>query len=224
VQKSFLRVLQEHRFRPVGGAQEVTSDFRLVAATNRDLDAMVELWQFRQDLLYRVRAVTIDLPPLRDRTGDVESLCRHFLDRHSRKTGTPMKKVSPELWGALLEYDWPGNVRELFNALESAVAAAGSEPMLFPSHLPVRIRASIVRSSVAESLKEAEPAQPTFAPDPDDFPTLKDHRATVLAEVERQYLEELLRITDSNVKRACELSGLSRARLYALMKQHGVSR
>jgi transcriptional regulator with PAS, ATPase and Fis domain len=95
VQKAFLRVLQERRFRPVGGTREEESDFRVVAATNRNLEEMVAGWRFRQDLLFRLRAITIDLPPLRERTGDIEALGRHFLETLAREAEDGQKRTSP---------------------------------------------------------------------------------------------------------------------------------
>jgi two-component system NtrC family response regulator len=226
VQKTFLRVLQEHRFRPVGGTREEVSDFRVVAATNRDLERMSANWEFRQDLLFRLRAITIDLPPLRDRTGDIEALCRHFLAKRAVETGDKPKRVSPEFWGALLEYQWPGNVRELFNAFENALAAAEGDPVLFPRHLPINIRAALARMSVGDGAcgTDLVPMEEQIIFDPSNFPTIKDFRSEALAKVEHRYLTELLRISNGKVQRACALSGLSRARLYALMKHYGIER
>jgi len=226
VQKAFLRVLQERRFRPVGGTREEESDFRVVAATNRDLDEMVAAWRFRQDLLFRLRTITIDLPPLRERTGDIEALARHFLETLTRETDGGPKRTSPEFWGALLEYTWPGNVRELGNALESALAAAGNDPVLLPRHLPINIRAMLARMSVNGGPCQAdlEPMEERIVFSHDNFPTIKDFRTDALARVEHRYLAELLRVSEGKIQRACALSGLSRARLYALMKQYSIER
>ena len=123
MQKAFLRVLQERRFRPVGSQREVESDFRLVAATNRDLDLMVKQGKFRDDLLFRIRSFIIELPPLRERPEDVKELVRFFLDRLCERYGIAAKGVSPEFLKTMVAYPWPGNVRELANALESTVGA-----------------------------------------------------------------------------------------------------
>jgi len=226
VQKAFLRVLQEHRFRPVGGTREEESDFRVVAATNRDLEEMVASWKFRQDLLYRLRAAAIELPPLRDRTGDIETLGRHFLEKFQKEAGGEPKRISPEFWGALLEYQWPGNVRELMNALESALASAESEPILYPRHLPINIRAMLARMSVdgRQCGTDLAPMEERIVFDPENFPAIKDFRAEALGRLEQRYLTELLRVAEGKIQRACALSGLSRARLYALMKHYGVER
>jgi len=226
VQKAFLRVLQEHRYRPVGGTREEESDFRVVAATNRDLEEMVASWEFRQDLLFRLRAITIDLPPLRERTGDIETLGRHFLGKFQEETDGKSKRISPEFWGALLEYQWPGNVRELMNALESALASAENESILYPRHLPINIRAMLARMSVdgCQCGTDLAPMEERIVFDPENFPAIKDFRAETMARVEHRYLTELLRVSEGKIQRACALSGLSRARLYALMKHYGVER
>jgi two-component system NtrC family response regulator len=223
VQKTFLRVLQEHRFRPVGATAEVQSDFRLVAATNRDLDQLVVDWKFRQDLLFRLQGMTIELPPLRERKVDIEALCRHCLEKRARENGGKVKGVSPEFWGALFEYPWPGNVRELINALDSALAAAETDPALCPRHLPVNIRVRLARLSVAGCI-EAGDDHAQISLDPAHFPAIKDFRTQEMAKLDRRYLSELLKVTGGRMDRACTLSGLSRARLYALLHQHGIKR
>jgi DNA-binding NtrC family response regulator len=226
VQKAFLRLLQEHRFRPVGATDEVGSDFRLVAATNRDLDRMVADWKFRQDLLFRLRGMTVELPPLRGRTVDIEALCRHRLEQRAREDGEEVKGVSPEFWGALFEYVWPGNVRELMNALDSALASAEAGAILLPRHLPVNIRAWLARRSVSGGQGQTQgdqgPGQPCL--DPEHFPSIRDFRGRELARLDRLYLAALLGASGGSLERAVSLSGLSRARLYALLRQHGLSR
>jgi two-component system NtrC family response regulator len=151
VQKSFLRVLQEHRFRPLAGKTEVESDFRLIAATNRDLDRMVNEGHFRKDLFFRLRSLAIELPPLRERLEDIKELAIYHMVRLCEQYGTSTKGLSPEFINALMKYDWPGNVRELVHTMESSLVTAGSEPILFPDHLPVHIRIHLARKSVAES-------------------------------------------------------------------------
>jgi two-component system NtrC family response regulator len=220
-QKAFLRVLQEHRFRPVGSKREIESDFRLVAATNRNLDETVELHHFRQDLLFRLQTFTIDLPPLRRRKEDIRELVMYHMAKLSERYGVGTKGFAPEFLDSLAAYDWPGNVRELVNALERALTVARREPTLFAKHLPTHIRVSLARAAVTkearEPLKEAGNAA-------SPFPPLKAFRESTLQEAERQYLEDLMSITGSSIKEACRVSGLSRPRLYALLKKHRVSR
>lgn len=183
MQKIFLRVLQEHRFRPVGGRAEITSDFRLICATNRNLEEMVSRGTFRSDLLFRMRTVVMHIPPLRERTEDLPELAEHYTRRICGKYGMPMKSLSTDLQAALREYLWPGNVRELIHTLERAVLAAQDDPKLFSRHLPDHVRISIARAAAsdAEALSpSARPAQPadlspsatvrsSFAPPPADF-------------------------------------------------------
>ena len=236
-QKSFLRVLQSRRFRTVGGAKEVGSDFRLVAATNRDLEAMVAVWNFRQDLLFRLRTITIDIPPLRERARDIKILAHHFIDQMTRSKEISRKGFSPEFFDTLVEHSWPGNVRELMHAIEHALTAVGDEPILYPRHLPVGIRAQLARDTLErKDLQQEHGHQHHDATAHNgglnrlhngpvhELPTLKEHRNMVISQVERDYLEHVMGETGWNVPQACEISGLSRQRLYALLKQHGITR
>ncbi len=140
VQKKFLRVLQERRFLPVGGGKEVSSDFRLIAATNRDLRSMVENGKFREDLYYRLRTLNLELPALRHRENDAILLARLFLDKQCANAGQPRKRLSGPVQRALGLYSWPGNVRELINVIESAYALAWNTPLLRLEHLPTYIQ------------------------------------------------------------------------------------
>lgn len=145
LQRSFLRVLETRRFRPIGARSEVTSDFRLIAATNRNLVEMASLELFRTDLLYRLNGIAITLPPLRDRREDIPLLCRHFVARLCGRYNARDRAVSDDLLEALLRYDWPGNVRELGHALERAFAASMGQPRIFAGHLPLDIRMAVAR-------------------------------------------------------------------------------
>lgn len=148
MQKIFLRVLQEHRFRPVGARTEKTSDFRLICATNRNLDEMVARGTFRSDLLFRIRTVVMALPPLRDRADDLPRLIEHYVKQLCGKYGMPAKGISPDLLDLAAKYSWPGNVRELIHTLERAVLAAKDTPKIFSRHLPDHIRINIARAAV----------------------------------------------------------------------------
>jgi two-component system NtrC family response regulator len=222
VQKSFLRVLQEHRFRPVGGKEEIASDFRLVAASNRLLDDLVQRGQFREDLLFRLRTLTIELPPLRERLDDIKELVRHYIAQLAAEHKTEAKDLSPEFMDILLRYPWPGNVRELVHALERAFVAALHEPVLYPKHLPTHLRTQLARTSIR---KKAVPA-PALSRGKDPsltFLSLQKVRDAVLADVERQYLKDLMEHTKGDIQEACRTSGLSRSRLYSLLKKYGIS-
>jgi len=148
IQKRFLRVLQERCFRPVGGKDEIESNFRLIAATHRNLGVMVENEKFRKDLLFRLQSLTIDLPSLKERSEDIDELARFHVNRLCDRNRIESKTFSPDLVNALQAYYWPGNVRELVNTLEGALAVAGDDPMLFSKHLPVHMRVHLARSSI----------------------------------------------------------------------------
>jgi two-component system, NtrC family, response regulator len=216
LQKTFLRVLQEKRFRPLGSHCEVASDFRLVAASNRDLDAMVQRGEFRGDLLYRLRSFVIELPPLRERAEDIRELARNHIDRLCEGHGLSSKGFSPDFLQILLSYDWPGNVRELANTLAGAFAAARFEPTLYPKHLPPQIRVQVAKNSLGQS--------GTAPKNPPPLPPLQDFREAIYSQAERQYLQELLAVTENDLEEACRLSGLSQSRLYALLKKHALTR
>ncbi|HOV86880.1 MAG TPA: sigma-54 dependent transcriptional regulator [Syntrophobacteraceae bacterium] len=219
LQTRLLRVLQERRFRPIGSHQEVESDFRLVAATNQDVDLMVREGRLRQDLLFRIRAIQIRLPPLRERKEDIPALVTHHLVRLGKLYGTDIKGVSAEFLNALLVYDWPGNVRELVHAVERAFSAAMDTGTIHPFHLPPEIRAR----SVFQGL-EKEPGKPGMNMEPPDlpgmleFPTLKDY----LDAAEKHYLLALMQRVAGRREEAVRLSGLSQSKLYQALKQHAI--
>jgi two-component system NtrC family response regulator len=219
IQKSFLRALQERKFRPVGGKEEIESDFRLIAASNRNLDDMVRQGKFREDLLFRLRSFSIELPPLRERPEDIRDLVTYYTEVLCRRYEIEPKDFSPEFFDVLTSYPWPGNVRELINALERALVNGRYEHILFPKHLPTHIRAQIARSSVSE--KEASEIKIT--PSSKIFPKIQALREKAIAKVEEQYLRDLISFTQGNIKEACQMSGLSRSRLYLLLKKYNIS-
>lgn len=215
VQKIFLRVLQERRFRPLGAKQEIESNFRLVAATNRNLDQMVQQGEFRQDLLYRIQSMTIHLPPLRDRREDIREIVRYQMAKIQVQSDRPNKEISESFFQCIENYAWPGNVRELINTVEEAVVRAGDHPVLFSQHLPTYIRARAARKKV--HLKEQSAcAVPSWLPEKGPLPGLHDFMNAMRA----QYLDQLMAWADNNVKKACVAAGISRARLYQLLNQH----
>lgn len=221
IQKAFLRVLQEHRFRPVGGRQEVGSDFRLVAATNRGLDHMVQSGKFRSDLLFRLRSIPIELPPLREHPEDIKELALHYMAKLCEGFCEGTKGFSPEFFDALMAYHWPGNVRELVSTLERAIVSAGEEPTLFPVHLPIHMRVELTRASVDEKEAKADKAQKRSS---GKFPEFRSFREQGIANVEKQYLRDLMSFTQGDIQQACRISDLSRSRLYGLLKKHRISK
>ncbi|MCE5244941.1 MAG: sigma-54 dependent transcriptional regulator [Syntrophobacteraceae bacterium] len=219
LQKAFLRVLQERSFRPLGSAREQKSDFRLVAATNRDLDEMVQAERFREDLLFRLKAFTIELPPLRERREDIKELARYHTDQFCERYGLAPKGFSPEFVDTLAAYAWPGNVRELVNALDRALNAARFDPTLFPAHLPMDVRVEVTRSSLQRktSCDEEPPGGGSYP-----LPKLRELRDRLIEQAERQYLQDLMALCLGHIPKACELSGLSQSRLYALLQKYGI--
>ncbi len=218
IQKTFLRFLQEHRFRPVGGKEERESNFRLVAATNRNLDEMTKSGAFRKDLLFRLRSLSIECPPLRECREDIMELSIYHVAKFCGRLGIETKGFSPEFFDALTSYDWPGNIRELFNTLEGALTLAGDDPTLYSRHLPTHIRIWMARASVGK--QDGAGMGSKGAADPAGvLPRLKEFRESL----ERQYLKDLMNLTRRDMKKACQTSGLSRSRLYELLKKYNIS-
>ncbi|OQX10895.1 MAG: Fis family transcriptional regulator [Desulfobulbaceae bacterium A2] len=213
MQKAFLRVLQEHRFRPLGDTREHDSNFRLVAATNRHLPAMVEAGSFRGDLFFRLQSICIDLPPLRQRPEDIKELAGFFVTRLCERYGQGTKGISADFMEALQAYDWPGNVRELSQVIEQAFANSQLYPTIFSMHLPREFRIRQARSSLCGTAQLADAAHDT-----DHLQAWRDYKQWH----EQSYLTKLMQLVDHNVPQACALSGLSRARLYQLLRKYSL--
>lgn len=227
LQKLLLRVLQERRFRPLGSKKEIESDFRLVAATNQDIDLLVENGRFRKDLLYRLSGFTINLPSLRDRKEDIKNLAIHYLDDLYNRYRVKPKEVPEEFFDVLALYDWPGNVRELVNVMETTLAAARGDSVLLPRHLPDHLRIHAVCRSVREtvSFSPVAPSEEMEAalndlPDQEIRP-FSEVRRELLDNWERDYLTRLMS-SAGNIPEACKISRLSRTRIYDLLKKYGL--
>jgi len=200
VQVKLLRVLQERSFERVGGGESIEVDIRVLAATKAPLRELVREGKFREDLYYRIQVVPIELPPLRERDGDVPHLFAHLLERHG---GGRSYQVSGATMRALERYSWPGNVRELENAVQRAVALAGGrEGLVLEDLLPQdpRWRAAIEVSDELRPLKE------------------------VVRDAERQHLERALEATSGHRSQAAELLGISRKVLWEKLKDHGLGK
>ena len=222
LQKVFLRVLQEHRFRPLGSNRELESDFRLVAATNRNLDEMVKSERFRSDLLFRISTFVIELPNFRERPEDIQALARYHTDRICEHYDTPSKEFSPDFLKMLAAYSWPGNVRELVNTLERTIAAARFESILFPKHLPINLRIEVTKTTMKRETQSQQTHQTTEQCNSLSLPQLHEFRDSIYSNAEKQYLHDLMALTENNVTEACRVSGLSPSRLYALLKKQGI--
>lgn len=217
-QKSLLRALQEKVVRPIGG-REVPVDFRLVAATNRDLVKMVQEEKFREDLLFRIKGIEIHLPPLRLRDDDIRDIVLHKIPQICSANGTEVKGFSPQFLDLLVAQQWSGNVRELINVLEFSCAAAGHDPTLHPKHLPPEYRTAFLAKEQGEApIRKLEQAALPASAD-EDFPTLQLHRELA----EKKYFETLVRRTRGDREKACQIADVSQARLYRLLKKYGLS-
>ena len=224
IQKSLLRVLQERKFRPVGSSREQKSDFRLMAATNRDLEAMVLEGAFRNDLYFRIKTMHMHLPPLRGRVQDIRPLAMHFVDELCARNSLPPKGMGADFLETLEAYHWPGNVRELCNVVEQALVACTGETNLYSMHLPKEIRIKVTRSRLEKSPPEessqnrlTRASKETSGPMPDisDFKSYKQ-------ECEKKYLQSMLQKYPGNVPEMLRISGLSRSHFYTLLKKYGL--
>jgi two-component system, NtrC family, nitrogen regulation response regulator GlnG len=220
-QAKILRLLQEKSFERLGGSEAITADVRIIAATNQDLDALIERGRFRKDLYYRLRGVTIHLPPLRERREDIAELAYYFLFRYNRELGTAVQSISPEALGLLEEYDWPGNVRQLQSVIrEALIVSAGST--IIHEFLPAELRRERTREPEPEVLGHPmpEPNESTLA----EFVRMAIRRGET--DVYRRALEHFDRLLVScaleqahgQQNRAAEILGLSRATLRAKIR------
>lgn len=214
IQRSMLRVLQEHRFRAVGGEKEIASDFRLIAATNRDLLTMVKTGEFREDLYYRLQGLMIELPPLRNRLDDLPELTAYSLNMLCNRYGMKNKGVSPEFLELLARYSWPGNIRELLQTIERVLAVAKDASVLYPEHLPADMRIKILKAALAK--RGEGKADSALAHPSEEFPSFREFRK----KKESQYLQDLISRCGGDVQQACAISGMSRSNLYQLLKTH----
>jgi transcriptional regulator with PAS, ATPase and Fis domain len=198
VQVSLLRLIDQKRFQRLGGRRPLSTDVRIIAATNDDLSEAVRKGTFREDLFYRLDVFHIVMPPLRDRQGDLPLLIDAFLKRYNDTFQKEIRGIAPECVSIFENYKWPGNVRELKNVIQRAVLVC-SETVLSPEHLPPRL------------LPERTPR-----------PTVSFDVGTPLAEVEREMIVQALSFTGNNRKRAAEILGISRRALYNRLARHNM--
>jgi two-component system, NtrC family, response regulator len=223
IQKAFLRVLQEHRYRPIGGLKEINSNFRLVAATNRDLYKSAVSEQFKDALLYRLQTITIRIPPLRERLDDINDLTFFHVARLCKQYNFEEKGVSTDFLSALSSYHWPGNIRELVNILEWAITTASDKPTLYAKHLPVDIRIKKARNGVSQKDNQSM-IDEKFESTEENFPKYRNFREILLLDAEKKYFQDLIVFTKGNINEACRVTGLGRTRLYTLLKKYGINR
>ncbi|MGD2279180.1 MAG: sigma-54 dependent transcriptional regulator [Candidatus Omnitrophota bacterium] len=193
-QLKLLRVLQEKKFERVGGEETVEVDVRVIAATNKDLDKLMEEGKFREDLYYRLNVISVYMPPLRERKEDIPVLAKEFMQQFSKKNDKWIKKISDEAYRSLTDYDWPGNIRELENAIERAVVIAKGN-IIRKEDLPHKVQGSI-ESFAAES--------------------------NSLRENEKSLIARVLKECDNNINKAAKELEISRSTLYGKMEKFGL--
>jgi two-component system response regulator HydG len=199
MQAKLLRALEERSVRPVGGTAEVPFDARIIAATNRDLESLVESGRFREDLYYRINVVHLALPPLRARGGDVLALAQQFITRYAEPMGKKVHGFSSAVGERLLAYAWPGNVRELQNCIERALALARFEELTVED-LPPKVR-------------DFKPSFVVVATeDPTDLVTME--------EVERRYIQRVMEAVGQNKTQAAKVLGFDRTTLYRKLERY----
>jgi two-component system nitrogen regulation response regulator GlnG len=219
-QAKILRLLQEGRFERVGGNETISVDVRVIAATNQNLERLIEEGRFRKDLYYRLRGVTIHLPPLHERREDIPELAHYFLFRYNREIGTAVHSISPAALELLQRYEWPGNVRELQSIIrEALIVSAG--PTILPEFLPAEVRRGLPAPS--------EPQHETA--DWQELPRLvatwiaageTDLYRRALEHFDRFMIRRAVEHADGNQARAAELLGLSRVTLRAKLRSLGM--
>jgi DNA-binding NtrC family response regulator len=192
MQIDLLRVLEDGVFYRVGGTQPLQADFRVVAATNRNLEDAIREGTFRQDLFYRLNVITFEMPPLRRRKDDIPLLAEHFLYRFSQETNKPVEKISREALDEMMLYEWPGNVRELENAVERAVVIC-MDRTIKPQHLPI-----------------------LCAPFPSHPPSGS------LKEMEKNHILQVLEQNNGNISRCAKILGIDRSTLYNKMTRYNI--
>jgi two-component system response regulator PilR (NtrC family) len=207
MQVKLLRVLQERRYRRVGGTEEAAADLRVVAATNQDLPRMVAEGKFREDLYYRINVIEMHLPPLRERREDIGALAGHFLEKHAARAGKSLRGVSREAADLMAAYHWPGNVRELENVMERCVALEQTS-MVMAESLPVHIRGGMVDPSPAADALVVRPEPVVRAPALPEIGDGFDLEARG-EEVYRHYMALALERSGGVQVKAAEMLGMS---------------
>ncbi len=208
-QGKLLRVLQEKVIRPLGGHEDIPVDFRLIAASNRNLEELVRRGEFREDLYYRLQVMRIQLPSLRERRDCIPALAEYFLERAAKELiweDRPCPELSPAAMQALVEYDWPGNVRELENTIQRALIVCKSDKIL-PSHLGL----------------QKSPAA-AFADDFDNIQSYEEGKQKAIEAFQREYIQRALERTGGNITKAAALCGMTRAALQRIMRKLGIER
>ena len=199
-QIQLLRVLENNSIRPVGGTKEIELDLRIIAATNQNIEALVEKGEFREDLYYRLNVFQIVLPPLKERKEDIPLLTEYYLHQLSKKMKKASLRISSEVQDIFQKYPWQGNIRELINSLENAIIRCNEETIQ-PHHLPDNFESYRI-----EGTEHSIPA--TYQ--------------TSIRQFDRDYFVDLLRFTNGNITRAATIAGYSRPHLHIKLKSLGL--
>ena len=194
MQMDLLRVIETKQFTPLGSNKVVNVDFRIIAATNSDLEKKVAEKDFREDLYYRLNVFSIQIPPLRERTADIPLIARYFLEKYARSMSKDVTDISPEAMKILVQYNWPGNIRELRNTIERALVVVGEKDQIEPDDLNLLF------------LSKANP--------PGDS----------LEEIEKAHVQRILEQSDWNISRSAEILKIDRVTLYNKIKKYGLQR
>jgi DNA-binding NtrC family response regulator len=194
MQMDLLRVIEAKQFTPLGSNKVVNVDFRIVAATNSDLEKKVAEKDFREDLYYRLNVFSIQIPPLRERTADIPLIARYFLEKYARSMSKDVTDISPEAMKMLVQYNWPGNIRELRNTIERALVVVGEKDQIEPDDLNLLF------------LSKTNP--------PGDS----------LEEIEKAHVQRILEQSDWNISRSAETLKIDRVTLYNKIKKYGLQR
>jgi DNA-binding NtrC family response regulator len=220
LQVKLLHVLERRQIRRVGGEQSIAVDVRVIAATNRNLTAEVEAGRFRRDLFYRLGAVVLTIPPLRDRREDIPELAENYLQYFRVNTGQPIKGLDADAMAALVKHSWPGNVRELINVMERAVLLCRGDtirPVDLPSPIAEAPVAAVVVAGVAGSVASVPPLPPVWLDKP-----LRVARRMAMDNLERLYLTQLLTQTRGRIGETARRAGMTTRSLYDRMRRLGL--
>ncbi|GAB4178508.1 MAG: sigma-54 dependent transcriptional regulator [Calditrichia bacterium] len=193
MQVDLLRVLENKKITRLGGHQEIPVDFRLICATNKNLEKMLEEGSFREDFYYRINVFTIFVPPLRERKEDIPVLADFFIQKYARILSKKTKRLSDEVLNAFLQYEWPGNIRELENVIERAMVIAPTD-IILPDHIPISM-----------------------------LPERQNDNILSIKEIEKNHIRKVLNIAKGNISQAAKLLEIDRTTLYHKMKKYGIN-
>jgi transcriptional regulator with PAS, ATPase and Fis domain len=201
LQTKLLRVLESQNFMRVGGEREINVDVRIIAATNKDLSALVNAEQFRKDLYYRLKVMVIEMPPLRERREDILLLAKLFIDENNKELGKNITGILEAASEYLLNYQWPGNVRELKNIIERAMILSNGNEIL-PDHLPIELRRGQMDGAGDRT---------------------SDTEDLALESVEQKHIKDVLMMMDGNKSKAARMLGISRSTLREKLKKYSIA-